>query len=700
MKLGHSTPATVVCKVAFDGDGVEDRAYVFPRLPLTIRTRYDYITPVITRVSDSRSDIEEGGKTRDNEVTITGTATREETIELFDAISTSMGTAKVGTDSIWSRKIGILTERNYSITAKALYDADPVSSTPRTFTVKFAETPEVLAITDSRGPVQPGATTYDNSVFVEGSATPNLQVRLLGADAPAITLDVDEQGKWSHRLNNLKIKTYSLTAEALYDIDPPVGSPRTFVVAQAVTPTISRVSDIRSDVPMDGTTYYRTVTLTGKASPNEKITLLDVNKPITTVDVKPSGDWDYVFNNLTLNIYRLIARAEYGSNPESAPPRVFTVAAFISPTITAAVDSVGPVAQGAITYDSTVTLSGGATPREQIQLYNNGVPVGSPINVTANKTWTAQVTSLAITSHSIIARALYGAVPVDSEPRNFSVAAHIAPTLTSVHDGISEVQPGGQTKSTSVTLRGTVTPNRQVQIYDNDNPKHTVRAVGNIWSTTLPVGLGQHEVKAKAISTGQDTVSRRFSVISPIPPLVFNTTKVLLSGKIYLLPEHPKVLPPFGPGTSTHHRASGGNPNSNYHYTSSNERVAVVDGTGLVTVRGKGRAQIKVTDGTTTAPGYEVEVTGVLQCFGLGNGDYHTITRRAYAKGTYPTPLAQLREIFNLYGNRWPMGNGYYWSTNVAANLPFLRLYMKNLVTGQEAHVQHYAQYPLGIGVA
>ncbi|VVQ25521.1 hypothetical protein PS925_05818 [Pseudomonas fluorescens] len=700
MKLGHSTPATVVCKVAFDGDGVEDRAYVFPRLPLTIRTRYDYITPVITRVSDSRSDIEEGGKTRDNEVTITGTATREETIELFDAVSTSMGTAKVGTDSSWSRKIGILTERNYSITAKALYGADPVSSTPRTFTVKFAETPEVLAITDSRGPVQPGATTYDNSVFVEGSATPNLQVRLLGADAPAITLDVDEQGKWSHRLNNLKIKTYSLTAEALYDIDPPVGSPRTFVVAQAVTPTISRVSDIRSDVPMDGTTYYRTVTLTGKASPNEKITLLDVNKPIITVDVKPSGDWDYVFNNLTLNIYRLIARAEYGSNPESAPPRVFTVAAFISPTITAAVDSVGPVAQGAITYDSTVTLSGEATPREQIQLYNKGVPVGSPINVTANKTWTTQVTSLAITSHSIIARALYGAVPVDSEPRNFSVAAHIAPTLTSVHDGISEVQPGGQTKSTSVTLRGTVTPNRQVQIYDNNNPKHTVRAVGNIWSTTLPVGLGQHEVKAKAVSTEQDTASRRFSVISPIPPLVFNTTKVLLSGKIYLLPEHPKVLPPFGPGTSTHHRASGGNPNSNYHYTSSNERVAVVDGTGLVTVRGKGRAQITVTDGTTTAPGYEVEVTGVLQCFGLGNGDYHTITRRAYAKGTYPTPLAQLREIFNLYGNRWPMGNGYYWSTNVAANLPFLRLYMKNLVTGQEAHVQHYAQYPLGIGVA
>ncbi|WP_225922821.1 Ig-like domain-containing protein [Pseudomonas hamedanensis] len=699
VKLGHSTAATVICKVAFDGRIDENSAYVFPLLPLTVRTRYDYIQPTISKVTDSRSEIDEGGTTRDNELTIFGTATRDETVELFDGETTSLGTAAVDTDSTWNCKIGILTEKTYSITAKALYDADPVSSPPRTFTVKFAETPEVLAITDSRGPVAPGAITYDNSVFVAGSATPNLQVRLLGADAPAITLDVDERGTWSHRLNNLTVKTYSLTAEALYDIDPPVGSPRTFVVAQAVTPTISRVSDIRSDVPMNGTTYYRTVTLTGKASPNEKITLLDVDKPITTSDVKPSGDWDYVFNNLTLKTYSLIARAEYGSNPESAPPRVFTVAAFISPTITAAVDSVGPVAQGGTTYDSTVTLSGEATPRERIQLHNKGTPIGAPIDVAADKKWRAPLTSLATSSHSITAKALYGAVPVDSEPRNFTVAAHIAPKLTSVHDGISEVQPGGETKRTSVTLQGTVTPNRQVQIYDNNTPKHTVTAVGSNWSTTLPVAIGQHAIRARAVSTGQETEVRSFRVISPIPPLVFNTTKVLLNGKTYLMPEHPSVLPPFGPGTSTHHRASGGNPNSNYRYYSSNERVAVVDGTGLVTVRGKGRTQITVTDGTTTAPGYEVEVTGVIHCIGLGNGDYYTITNRAYARGTYLTTLAQLREIFNLYGSRWPMGNGYYWSTNVAANFPFLRLYMKNLVTGQEAHVQHYASYPLGIGV-
>jgi hypothetical protein len=207
MKLGHSTPATVICKVAFDGSEKEDTASVFPQLPLTIRTRYDYVQPVITAVTDSRGGVEEGGKTRDGKVTVTGTATRGETVELFDRTTTSMGTALVDADTTWSREIGPLTEKSYRISAKALYDADPVSSEPRTFTVKFAQTPEILSVTDSRGDVAHGTTTYDSSVQVAGSATPNLQVKLLENKQPLITLDVDDKGDWNHRLNDLKVRS-------------------------------------------------------------------------------------------------------------------------------------------------------------------------------------------------------------------------------------------------------------------------------------------------------------------------------------------------------------------------------------------------------------------------------------------------------------------------------------------------------------
>lgn len=697
MKLGHSTPANVICKVAFDGSEKENTACLFPQLPLTIRTRYDYVQPVITGVTDSRGEVAEDGKTRDEKVTVTGSATRGETVELFDGTTISMGTALVGADSNWSREIGPLTEKSYRISAKALYDADPVSSQPRTFTVKFAQKPEILSVTDSRGTVAEGATTYDNSVLVAGSATPNLQIQLQENNQPGPTLDVDDKGNWNHRFNNLKVQPYSIVAKALYDIDPALSPPRTFNVAQAVTPTISRVSDIRGEIAPNGTTYYRTVTLTGKASPNEKIILRNADTAIDTIDVTDSGDWQYVLNNLSPSTtYYLTALGDYGSNPESSPPRVFSVAAFVSPTITTVTDSIGAVGPNETTYDNAVTVKGEATPREQIQMYNKGTAVGSPVNVNADKQWTASVTGLTIGDQSLKARALYAAVPVESPARDFKVAAHIAPTLTSVHDGISEIGNGGQTKSTSVTLRGTVTPNRQVQIYDNNNPKHTVTANGNNWSATLSVALHGHVVKVKALSTGQDSNSRNFTVISPIPPLNFNTASVTLSGRCYLITSW-AAYPNFGPGTYVQHTANGGVPP--YRYSSSNNNVAAVeDASGLVTVRGNGVATITVIDNASQSKGYNVHVTGVKFVVGLDGGTWNTIRDRAAARGKRLPSMGELREIHNAWGGRWPMGNYWYWAADSAGGWPWARYWFKNLVNGEEGHHQFNGSC-LGVGI-
>ncbi|QTD34903.1 Ig-like domain-containing protein [Pseudomonas fluorescens] len=696
MKLGHSTPATVICNVAFDGSPKEDEAIGFPPYRLTVRTRYDWVTPVITGVTDARGDVPEGEKTRYKEVTVKGTATRDETVELFDAVSTSLGTAPVDAKGEWTRIISGLTEKTYSITAKALYDADPVTSNPRTFEVKFAETPEINTVTDSRGPVTPGSITYDNSVVIEGSATPNERIQLQESTAPVIDLPVDADGFWRHTLSGLTAKSYVLNAKALYDIQPPLSPPYRFRVEQAVTPTISRVVDAKGDVEPGGTTYYKSVTLHGQASPDEKITLLDGVIPINIVDVKPSGGWDFDYNNLSLKTYNLRAKAEYGSEPVSAPPRVFTVAAFISPTITSVTDSRGPVNPGGTTYDSTVSLLGQATPKEQIQIYNKGTAIGTPVTVGADRQWRSTVTGLGVTSHSLSAKALYPVDPVESQPFNFNVDAHTPVTITSVHDGISELQNGAETKRTSVTLRGNVTPDHQVQIYDNNSPKHTVRATDNVWNTTLGVELGGHSITAKAVSTGQSTVARWFTVISPIPPLNFNTSPVTLSGKTYLIPSYPNLLPAFGPGTSVQHQASGGQPG--YTYRSSNQQVAVVDQTGLVTVRWRGSAIISVTDAANQSLSYTVHVTGVIHCVYIGKGNYLNMQSAGTAINVLLPTLGQLREIYNLYGNRWPLGNGYCWSTDRAASLPFLRLYMKDLVTGTEAHVQHYGT-AIGMGI-
>ena len=660
MKLGHSTPANVICKVSFDGSAQEADVIEFPRLPLTIRTRYDWVTPAITRVTDARGDVPEGGKTRYKEVTVKGTATRDETVELFDAVSTSLGTAAVDEKGEWTRIISGLTEKPYSITAKALYDADPVTSNPRTFEVKFAETPEINTVTDSRGLVEPNAITYDNSVMIEGSATLNEWIQLQQSGTPIIDLPVDTSGVWRHTLSGLTVKSYVLNAKALYDIQPELSPPYPFRVGQAVTPTISRVVDVKGDVDAGGTTYYKSVTLHGKASLNEKITLSDGNTPIDTIDVKPSGDWEYSYGNLTLKTYSLTAKAEYGSEPISAPPRAFTVAAFISPSITSVTDSRGPLRQNETTYDSTVALLGQATPKEQIQVYNKGTAIGPPVTVGVDRQWRSTVTGLGVTSHSLSAKALYPVDPVESQPFNFNVAAHTPVTITSVHDGISELLNGAETKSTSVTLRGNVTPDFEVQIHDNNSPKHTVRAIGSTWTTTLGVGLGSHSITAKAVSTGQFSGARTFRVISPIPPLTINPAPMSLNAWHFRDGNTPTNPPSGAFGDRS---ASGGVPP--YRYASSNPNVAEVNvSSGRVISKGNDSATITVTDGANQTASYTVTTSNVDHLFGTGVFNTYTQCANAAAGmgGRIPS-LAEWRAYINNYAGQRTI-EGWCWASD------------------------------------
>jgi hypothetical protein len=60
--------------------------------------------------------------------------------------------------------------------------------------------------------------------------------------------------------------------------------------------------------------------------------------------------------------------------------------------------------------------------------------------------------------------------------------------------------------------------------------------------------------------------------------------------------------------------------------------------------------------------------------------------------------MGEMREIHSVYASRWPMGNDYYWSRDMHSNFIVTRYYMKNMVTGTEAHVQTYAYY-LGFGL-
>jgi hypothetical protein len=170
--------------------------------------------------------------------------------------------------------------------------------------------------------------------------------------------------------------------------------------------------------------------------------------------------------------------------------------------------------------------------------------------------------------------------------------------------------------------------------------------------------------------------------------IMFDTSPVTLAGKIYLLPAHPDLLPTFPSGTTVHRIASGGRPP--YTYSTSDAKVAVVAASGWTSVRGNGVATITVTDSAGEKQSYDVTVTGVIECHGVGSGNYTQISNAANRIGGRIPSIHELIEIYNAYGNRWPMGNANYWSSTVAKNVFGAKwYYVKNLNTGKDYKLLH-----------
>ncbi len=132
----------------------------------------------------------------------------------------------------------------------------------------------------------------------------------------------------------------------------------------------------------------------------------------------------------------------------------------------------------------------------------------------------------------------------------------------------------------------------------------------------------------------------------------------------------------------------------------SNPLVAKVDGNGLTTVRGNGTATISVTDASGASKRYQVTVTKVIHCLGLGSGSLSQMSSAASAKGGRIPSINELKEIYATYGNRWPLGKGNYWSSTVAAvNLVGWKwYYVKNLVTGADFKLLHH-NASLGVAI-
>ncbi|MNQ86412.1 hypothetical protein D3C85_1016050 [compost metagenome] len=175
--------------------------------------------PTITKAEDSKGDeIPQNGTTVDTAVTLTGTASKGQQVEVFDG-TTSKGKATANvTTGIWTLTVSGLAVAAHSITAKALYGAG-ASSAARTFTVTAVVAPTITTVkgSPSNADIPANGYTVETAVVLTGTASKGQQVEVFDGTVSKGKATADTiTGIWTLTITNLSVATHSFTAWAMY----------------------------------------------------------------------------------------------------------------------------------------------------------------------------------------------------------------------------------------------------------------------------------------------------------------------------------------------------------------------------------------------------------------------------------------------------------------------------------------------------
>ncbi|MHC8349469.1 hypothetical protein ACYZT7_08850 [Pseudomonas sp. RT4P38] len=366
-QLGHGTPLTIKFKVSLDKSNDPATATVFPDRQYTVKALVE-LKPGITSVKDSKNvEIPNAGITVDTTVTLSGTASKGQQVEIFDG-TTPKGTVTAhATTGAWTLALTALSVAAHSFTAKALYGSGQVSAA-RTMTVIALVAPVITSVKDSKSVEIPNAgITVDTAVTLSGTASKGQQVTIFDGTTPKGTVTAHATtGIWTLALTALPVAAHSFTAKALYG-SGQVSAARTMTVIALVAPVITSVKDSKSvEIPNAGITVDTAVTLSGTASKDQRVEIFDgaTSKGVATAN--SSGVWTHPVRGLAVAAHSFSAKALYGSGQASAARTFSVLLPLVIDQTRMVLDGVnlfiGPSAQAIFTRNA-VTLPGTAMSR-------------------------------------------------------------------------------------------------------------------------------------------------------------------------------------------------------------------------------------------------------------------------------------------------------------------------------------------------
>ena len=488
-------------------------------------------TPVLTSVTDDiaggvfNAQLTNGQITNDARPTLNGTAEAGTTLTIFDG-ATQIGTVTVPVGGNWTfTPTTPLTTGLHTLTVTATDAAGNASGATAGFAITVDTTaptqPVITTIVDDAGPITGPITnlpTNDNLPTLNGTAEANSTVNIYDNGALYATVSANGSGNWNYTPTaGLADGSHSFTVTAT-DL---AGN-----ISVRSVPSAIIVDTTPPELPTGMAVNATGTIVTGTAEVGSTVTITtSTGTVLGSATADGTGKFSVAITPAQTNAQALLAYAvDVAGNtglsagftaPNTALPGV--------PVITSVVDDfaavTGTVANGQSTNDATPTINGTADIGATVNVYNNGVLMGTTTaNGSGNWTYTPG-SALGEGSHAFTATAT-----------NANGTGSPSAAATVIVDTLAPLAPTATVSADGTTISGSAEANSIVTITLPGGGTVTATTNGSgAWSATLPTREIGGESLSVIATDAAGNASPSISAIAPNLPLAADSNVVNLA---------------------------------------------------------------------------------------------------------------------------------------------------------------------------
>ncbi|MCM7394861.1 BapA/Bap/LapF family large adhesin [Enterobacter bugandensis] len=495
--------------------------------------------PVISAAADNVGSIQtpltSGQSTDDTTPTLSGTATANATVTIYEN-GQPVGTALADGTGAWSFTPSTpLAAGSHTWTATVTDAAGNISPASPGFTLvvdSTAPTAPVIsqAIDDVgsiTGPITSGQTTDDTVPRLVGTSEPFATVNIYEGTTLVGTGTADGSGSWSILLNTtLTEGAHSFTAQATDAAGNTSASSASFSLTidtappalPVLTSILDDVGNAATPVANGGITNDAQPTLSGTAEAGSTVKIFDNGVQIGSV-IATGGAWSYTPSPALGNgPHTLTFTATDATGNASAPTAGYTInvdtLAPAAPVISSVIDDVGsvigPVTGTNPTNDTRPALSGTAEANATVRIYD-GITLVGTVTADGNGNWTLpETTTLTQGTHNFTATATDAA-------GNTSPASAVT---TIIVDLTAPTAPTGTFNADGSVLTGNAEAGSTVTIRLADGSTVTTTAGSNgTYSYTFVNKQTEGQTLQITATDAAGNISQPGSALAPVVPL-------------------------------------------------------------------------------------------------------------------------------------------------------------------------------------